>query len=382
MMEKQKLRLKMASAVGYFSPFLFVRVSPETRHSPSFRWRVENIVIAVFIAAISLPAYAAAYYFLGDTINALFCLISTAAVLAVPVLLRLTGSPALARETLTWTLFLLLVGLSYRLGGISAPTIMWLAICPLIAMTAGGLRPGLTWSGLGFIAIIGMFIADISGRIPPVTITDSRVLWLVSICGFFATVALVIRFFEAASSNAIAKLNIALSTINDFAIRDDLTGILNRRESLRLAEMELARAQLQNVPFSLCLIDLDHFKQINDTYGHPVGDQVLKCVTSKIQSEIRKVDIFGRYGGEEFVLLLVGADAISAQELMERIRNVIADLAAPAPDVRKQVTISVGIAQYEKGMTIAALIAKADTMLYQAKRDGRNRVVIAAPCSL
>jgi diguanylate cyclase (GGDEF)-like protein len=376
-MDKHKPRFNMASAVGYLSPFLFVRIPPEIKQSPLFLWRVENIVIAAFIAAVSLPGYALAYYFLGDQVNALACLVSSALALTVPIVLRLTGSPTLARETLTCTLFLLLLGLSYRLGGISAPTVMWLAICPLISMTAGGVKPGLAWSALAFTAIVGIFIADMNGTVPPITVTNIRALWLLSICGFFASVATAIYFFEVACSNAIAELDIALLTINHIATKDDLTGILNRRESLRLAEMELARAQRQNLPFALCLIDLDHFKQINDTYGHPIGDQVLQAVATKIQGEIRPFDILGRYGGEEFLLVLVGADAVSSQDLMERIRMAIAGLALPALDGRKQVTISAGIAQFEKGTTVAALVAKADTTLYQAKRDGRNRVVLA-----
>jgi diguanylate cyclase len=375
-MKKQRIRLRAAKLVGRFAPFLFRHISSESRHNPTFVWRVENIVISAVIAVISLPSYAMLYYLLGDNGSAGLCLLGTAAASAVPFVLRYTGNIAMARETMAILLFFILIGLSFRLGGISAPTIIWFSVCPLVGLTGGGVRPGLAWTGLGLMAIIGMYVADVSGSIPPIAVTDIRLLWLISVIGFFCTLALSFHFFDEVSSNAIKKLDKALSTINDFAIRDDLTGIYNRRESLRLAENELARSEQQEVPFCLCLIDLDHFKQINDTYGHTVGDEVLKNVSARIQHEIRKVDIFGRYGGEEFLLLLTGADTVSAVALMERVRGVIASLEHPGMGPGKQVTISAGIAQYEKGSTIAGLIVKADQALYRAKHEGRDRVAL------
>lgn len=334
-------------------------------------------MIAVLLAAIGIPVFALIYYSAGDTVSARFCLLSMIGILAAPLVLNVSGSIALARETFVITIFTLPLVITYRHGGMSAPSVIWLVICPLIGMTSGGLRPGLIWAAFCLLAIAGIYAADLNGLFPPVMVADIRLFAMVSMVTFVISIAIFLLFFELTNSNAIRKLEQALKIIGELAVRDDLTGVFNRRELLRIVEQEKNRLERQGSPFSLCLIDLDYFKQINDTYGHAAGDHVLKQVASTIQEQVRKTDCFGRYGGEEFLLLLTGTDAPAAEAFVDRIRRSVEAIQFSELLGAECITISIGIAEYHDHESIEQTISRADQALYDAKRAGRNCVVIA-----
>lgn len=177
---------------------------------------------------------------------------------------------------------------------------------------------------------------------------------------------------------AIVKLQLYEQAQN-LATHDGLTGLINHREFQSALKAEITRAIRYNDPLSLVLCDIDFFKKINDTHGHPYGDIVLKEIASKLQSNIREgVDIAARYGGEEFALVLVKTDGKMAVETAERIRQNIANTpfkGTHGEDLR--VTMSFGIAVYrEHAKQLDQFIAKADKALYRAKENGRNRVEI------
>jgi diguanylate cyclase (GGDEF)-like protein/hemerythrin-like metal-binding protein len=155
---------------------------------------------------------------------------------------------------------------------------------------------------------------------------------------------------------------------------DPLTGIYNRRAFMQLLNSSLEEAQRHQQPLSLLLLDLDHFKQVNDTYGHDTGDKLLQCFTNHIKKIIRNHDIFARIGGEEFVLLLPYTSPQDAWKIAEDIVQQIAalDLEDLAPGLK--MTVSIGHAKYEENMGMRTFLQKADTHLYEAKRKGRNRV--------
>jgi diguanylate cyclase (GGDEF)-like protein len=155
------------------------------------------------------------------------------------------------------------------------------------------------------------------------------------------------------------------------AAMDALTGAFNRKKIEQLLEWELERATRYNGTLSLILFDLDHFKIVNDTYGHLSGDYVLKTVIRIIQDHIRKTDSLGRWGGEEFMLLAPETCMEQAAELAEKIRQHVELFTYK--DVGT-VTISCGLAELKVGDTIDSLIKRADDALYKAKRKGRNRV--------
>lgn len=166
----------------------------------------------------------------------------------------------------------------------------------------------------------------------------------------------------------------------ELATTDPLTGVYNRRTFKELAEPNLSRSRRAHAPVSLLMLDLDHFKRINDTYGHLAGDDVLKSFATLVRNCLRKEDLLARYGGEEFVVLLPGSSQAAAAALAERIREQVAALPMEANGHRARVTVSIGSAS-EKGDTLPsleAMLGRADEALYQAKREGRNRVVALA----
>jgi diguanylate cyclase (GGDEF)-like protein len=172
----------------------------------------------------------------------------------------------------------------------------------------------------------------------------------------------------------------ALTDAERRAQSDALTGVLNRRSLLERLDSACLRARARGLPIALLFIDLDHFKQINDSYGHPAGDACLKAIIGPIQSELRQSDVIGRYGGEEFVVILSSADAAAAQPIAERIRQRVADISVPGFGSPIHLTCSIGIATSDMlGVWGEHLIARADEAVYAAKRSGRNCVQIAAP---
>ncbi len=176
-----------------------------------------------------------------------------------------------------------------------------------------------------------------------------------------------------------AEVERANERLREWAIRDGLTGLFNHRHFQELLRMEFARAARYGQSLACLMVDLDHFKQINDTYGHPFGDEVLKQVATVLLAEARKVDVVARYGGEEFVLLLPNTDTPGAQRVAERICERVG--ATPMSDAVNTVaiTLSVGVATTvdPRADTEGALVKLADGALYRAKRSGRNRVCLA-----
>ena len=168
---------------------------------------------------------------------------------------------------------------------------------------------------------------------------------------------------------------------HELATTDGLTGVYNRRTFKELAEPILSRARRSRGPVSLLLIDLDHFKRVNDTHGHLSGDEVLAGFAKLTRSCLRKEDLLARYGGEEFVVLLPGTTEPAAIALADRIRTEVADAALCPANDKVRVTVSIGVAgeSGEHLATLEMLLGRADEALYAAKARGRNCVVTSTP---
>jgi len=160
------------------------------------------------------------------------------------------------------------------------------------------------------------------------------------------------------------------------AIRDDLTQVYNRRYLMEFLHQQKNAADRGSKTFAINLLDLDFFKQINDTYGHAAGDLVLKQFASMLKNQLRGADIIARYGGEEFVLVLTGSDLSNAVETAERLRRNTSELVFPGLEGKIKLTISVGVTQYVVSESVEALLSRADNALYQSKREGRDRVTV------
>jgi len=179
-----------------------------------------------------------------------------------------------------------------------------------------------------------------------------------------------------AQASLMEGLNLRLEAIS---VTDELTGMYNRRYFFERLEEYLRAARRHRLPLSLMMIDIDLFKRVNDNYGHPTGDRILRTIAELIRSGLRASDISARYGGEEFVILLPYTDEAEALRLAHRLLTTVSTHPFPLPQEAGPVTISIGLSQLDVEHPISGetLIARADGALYQAKRAGRNRVTVA-----
>ncbi len=185
-----------------------------------------------------------------------------------------------------------------------------------------------------------------------------------------------------------ARLENEVRTVNarlrEWAIRDGLTGLYNHRHFQELLRTEMARARRYGQPLGCLMLDIDHFKQVNDTYGHPLGDEVLKRLAATLTDVAREVDIIARYGGEEFVVILPNTDREGACRLAERIREAVAARTVEFEGEPVRTTVSIGVAtHHDPGVSDEReLIKRADNALYHAKRNGRDQVCVSGGESL
>jgi diguanylate cyclase (GGDEF)-like protein len=178
--------------------------------------------------------------------------------------------------------------------------------------------------------------------------------------------------------NEISERVLLYKEIQRLANQDPLTNCFNRRHFMTLAEQELQRAVRYKRSLSLIFLDIDFFKKFNDQYGHQIGDQVLRCVVNLCQEQLRTVDIMGRYGGEEFVILMPETSTEGALQAAERIRGEIENMKVMTTSGELSVTVSIGITSLlfnsRKTPSLDDLIKRADQALYSAKLSGRNSV--------
>jgi diguanylate cyclase (GGDEF)-like protein len=190
-----------------------------------------------------------------------------------------------------------------------------------------------------------------------------------------ADLSLLVSF--AATVTAAIRNAQLHSEVQKLAITDALTGLYNRRGLFELGEREIERAHRFNRPLTAIMVDIDYFKQVNDNFGHAVGDEVLKLAAIALTNSVRKVDITGRYGGDEFVILLPEIDLDGGKIVAERLRERVKSTTLQTPLARVAVNISLGIAGITNGMVdLKSLLERADHALYLAKTSGRDQIVI------
>ncbi|MGM9482433.1 diguanylate cyclase [Roseateles sp. NT4] len=226
----------------------------------------------------------------------------------------------------------------------------------------------------------GLWLAVLTAllRVPTPALIDMAALGLALLLGLLcfylhgigARVVEGIRL-QLANAALAAQLGEALAAMAEQAATDALTGMPNRRSLDQTLAAQLSMAEREGRPFAVLMLDLDHFKTVNDTHGHAVGDAVLRAFAQRVQAQLRRSDVCSRYGGEEFAVVLAGTSAALALDTAERLRLAVAG-APLVPGVA--VTVSIGVASWRKGDDAAGLLARADAALYAAKRAGRDRV--------
>ena len=158
------------------------------------------------------------------------------------------------------------------------------------------------------------------------------------------------------------------------ATTDVLTGAFNRRHFMTVAQTETERAERHHHPLSVLMLDIDHFKRINDTHGHPAGDEAIRALAATVTATVRTIDILGRLGGEEFAVVLPETGLDEALVVAERLRQAVAAIRIPAGDGDIAFTTSIGVAERLDDSTVETILSRADMALYSAKRSGRNKV--------
>jgi diguanylate cyclase (GGDEF)-like protein len=234
------------------------------------------------------------------------------------------------------------------------------------------------------IAIVGLSYASVLGYLPyaPVRMASSDpvsdLFWMNSTL-FFAAPFLI--FLTLMADQMLAWWRVREERIHQLSRTDALTNLHNRRSILELLEQELTRLRRKPAPLSVVILDLDHFKKVNDTWGHPMGDRVLQIAARVLRESVREGDHVGRYGGEEFMLILPYTDLAEAMIVLERCRQqlIAAEVVTDDQD-RLQITASFGLVCQDRTPLLASqqLIQHADEALYAAKANGRNRIEVQA----
>jgi diguanylate cyclase (GGDEF)-like protein len=268
-----------------------------------------------------------------------------------------------------------------------APQVMFPAVTNLFTVFAFGflwlpVRGALALWAFG-VAVAGAVFAMVGARAAAATATSAEA-WL-SWLNFSAVLArcLLLSGYGNALRSRLTesrrRLSETLDEVQRLASHDELTRALNRRALMASLDRERARAERSGVPFSIGMMDLDHFKAVNDVHGHAAGDEVLRGFAATAHETMRVTDVFGRYGGEEFLIVLVGTGLPEAIEALERIRAALQKRAwdGVAPGLVQ--TVSAGVASFRKGETVEQLLHRADQALYEAKNGGRNRVIASKP---
>jgi diguanylate cyclase (GGDEF)-like protein len=250
-----------------------------------------------------------------------------------------------------------------------------------IVFTFGGLRIGLKKALLCWAcAFAGVGLVLVTPARPSLGLVDPSRVEAALLCLGFAMIVLrttLLGYYGVAMRMRLYQANWALGQAKHDAERlaasDTLTGALSRRAILPLIEKSLKRKR-HGVPACVAMIDLDWFKSVNDRFGHLAGDKVLQRVVDRVRECLRASDVIGRYGGEEFVLLLPGADQNGGARLLERIRLAVSasDWSDIGPGLR--VSVSCGITSLSAGDTLDTVLARADRALYEAKRGGRDQL--------
>jgi diguanylate cyclase (GGDEF)-like protein len=233
------------------------------------------------------------------------------------------------------------------------------------------------WVGIYVLVLFGMVVVLMVQRDPAHYAAGSETVYFVMLCIMVTGVGLLtVRLHRMRDRLRRQKLELeaALAHIHRLATHDELTGLVNRRHMQELLESERLRIARTEQDWCVALLDLDHFKAVNDAHGHAVGDEVLRALSRHAHTLIRRTDVLARWGGEEFVLLLPNTPIAMATVSLERLREHFHATPVVVHEIRLSLSFSAGLTEHRRGETVAQTLERADKLCYQAKTLGRNRV--------
>lgn len=302
--------------------------------------------------AYTVVSFASTLYFFRTKHFAFFCFSQQLLILLLPFLLM------------------------WSLGGFANGSVVmvWAFFAPLAALFFIDLKAAVRWMA-AFVALLVLSAAIdplVAAHARPMPAGLNTLYFLMNLgCGFFL-VGLMLYYFVRDREIAYGKLLESEAHIRELMMTDPLTGVANRRHLDDRLAMEIARLARYGQPLAVILTDIDHFKEVNDTHGHAVGDVVLEAFARTLEGNIRSSDFLARYGGEEFVLLLPNTASEEATALAERMREATQRMRFEEADLR--LTASFGVTLARPGETMAEVLSRADEAMYLSKSGGRNRV--------
>jgi diguanylate cyclase (GGDEF)-like protein len=292
-----------------------------------------------------------------------------------------------AAHLITFATYFSVLGTSLFTGGIDASSIVWLVFVPIAATIMTGThvprmrmpgKDGIVWGLISIGSLIGMYLLNRVLEIDLTLAPSQSIDRMIDLGSVTLVIATATWINERTKARALNHLENARTMLNHLAHVDPLTEVFNRRYFFDRAQIELELARLRDSHTSMLLLDIDYFKQINDSYGHSVGDQILVGLVAICQQHLRESDMLARLGGEEFVILLPKTNLIEAHHIAERLRQTVEHTGLQTDAGVLYVTVSIGVMSHPLSDTVLSvqkLVQGADQAMYLAKRAGRNRVV-------
>jgi len=294
------------------------------------------------------------------------------------IIITHSGKHRAAAHLVTFAIYLSTVGMMVISGGIHSSSVVWQVFVPIAAFIMAGLWTGLRWGAVCLITVIAAYILETAGITKFTGFEVNMFDRLIDLGGAILATSIAIWYSDRLKSRSLAQLEEAKAQLNYYATIDPLTNTFNRRHFLELSERKIKRTYATHGYASFLLFDIDHFKKINDQHGHIIGDQVLRGIAQTCVQHLRPNDVLGRFGGEEFVILLPETKLEDAKHIADRLRLLIANTPIETEIGSINTTISIGVAVKEKATatSIDQLLSRADRAMYHAKQAGRNRVIV------
>ena len=285
----------------------------------------------------------------------------------------------LAAQAVAFSIYFTVLPFTMITGGIHSSSILWMVFIPIAATVMSGSGGGLLWGGICIFTVICFYVLNEVFGIDYTVIASTGTDRLVDLLTVSLSALAASQFNERRKVHVIRQLQKIRKKLQHLAIVDPLTNAYNRRYFFNHAQIQLARAGITGHSNAVVLIDVDHFKNINDTYGHLIGDQMLMGLAAICQENLRGCDLLARFGGEEFIILLPHTELEEAQQIANRLRTIIDQKKIPTDKGPLSLTVSMGVAVSGPGevLDLYELIIRADQAMYRAKGAGRNRVVSA-----